>query len=83
MTAHRKDGSEWNRRDQKELDFHRRVRDGYLLLAASDSSRWFKVDAGRPLHVVQAAIRRHVVPFLEEKGIGPATAGLRDSQGKE
>ena len=72
QAAHRKDGSEWNRMDQKELDFHHRVRDGYLQLAAADPSRWLTVDAGQPLDAVQAAIRQGVVPFLGKRGIGPS-----------
>lgn len=34
--------------DGHDLDFHRRVRDGYLALAREEADRWRVVDAGRP-----------------------------------
>lgn len=50
-------GEEWNRLDREALEFHRRVRAGYLELAASEPSRWVVVDAGRSVEEVQAEIR--------------------------
>ena len=42
--------------DHHDLDFHRRVRDGYLALAASESERWRVVDAASdPDAVAEAA----------------------------
>lgn len=35
------------------MDFHRRVREGYLELAAADPGRWAVVDADRPVTVVR------------------------------
>jgi len=70
--AHAKDGSEWNRMDQKELDFHRRVREGYLQLAAADAARWFKVDAGQEPDAVQADVRSGVMHFFAQRGIRPS-----------
>jgi dTMP kinase len=37
--------SEKDRFEQEELDFHRRVRQGYLKMAAQDPECWFVVDA--------------------------------------
>jgi len=38
------------------MDFHRRVRDGYLELAAADPGRWTVIDADRPASVVREDI---------------------------
>ncbi len=46
------DSGSWNRLDAKEIAFHKRVRAGYLEMAASDPERWARVDASRPLDVV-------------------------------
>jgi dTMP kinase len=36
---------EWNRMDQLELEFHQRVRAGYLEIAEAEPERWLVVDA--------------------------------------
>jgi len=61
---------EWNRMDQKELEFHRRVRNGYLQMAAAEPERWFVLDASQPIASIQASIRQRVKRLLAEKGIG-------------
>lgn len=38
---------EWNRMDDYALQFHERVRQGYLEMAASDPGRWVVIDADR------------------------------------
>lgn len=44
--SRRKDGhADWNRMDDYELAFHRRVRHGYLELAALEPDRWQVIDA--------------------------------------
>ena len=68
--------SELNRMDRKELAFHRRVRAGYLEMAAQEPARWVIVDASRPIEVVQADIREHVIAALGADG-----AQLRDEGG--
>ena len=35
------------------MDFHRRVREGYLALVAADPGRWVAIDADRPASVVR------------------------------
>ncbi len=57
-------GLEWNRLDAQVLAFHRRVRQGYLALAAQEPERWLVVDATRPLEAVQEEIWRHVRGWL-------------------
>lgn len=53
-------GGEWNRLDQETIDFHRRVREGYLSLARAEPDRWVAVDAARAVHEVQREIRAAV-----------------------
>jgi dTMP kinase len=54
-------GGEWNRLDAEPLDFHQRVRSGYLELAALEPERWVLVDGnGTPAEVevqVRAAVK--------------------------
>lgn len=52
----RKDGN-WNRLDSYDLEFHRRVRDGYLELAAAEPERWVVIDAAPPAEIVQEKIQ--------------------------
>ena len=60
-----KDGDcEWNRLDAYEIEFHRRVRQGYLELAANEPERWVMIDAGQPPEFVQAAVRKIVMERL-------------------
>lgn len=59
-------GREWNRLDAYSKDFHQRVRDGYLKLAAAEPERWVKIDAGQPAEQVQDAIRKAVISRLNE-----------------
>ncbi len=54
----------WNRLDAYDLDFHRRVRQGYLELARAEPRRWVVLDASRAPEVVQDEIRRRVVERL-------------------
>ena len=60
LRRRRDGGGEWNRLDQEALDFHRRVREGYLLLAKAEPDRWVIVDAARGVDRVQAHIREIV-----------------------
>jgi len=57
---------ELNRMDQQTLDFYRRVRAGYLALAAQDSKRWLIIDAAQSVRKVQEDIRTRLLNF----GIG-------------
>lgn len=54
-------GDAWNRMEQKELDFHHRVRAGYLALIAQEPNRWVRVDATAEVEVVQSAIRERIL----------------------
>jgi dTMP kinase len=52
--ARRHAAGEVNRLDAAGVDFHRRVRAGYLELAAADPAHWAVFDATRPLAAVTA-----------------------------
>jgi len=63
--ARRRDrGEEMNRLDLETVEFHRRVRDGYLALAAAEPARWLRIDADRPSAEVQAELRQAVLARL-------------------
>ena len=49
--------SEWNRMDAYNLEFHRRVRNGYLELAKAEPERWVVIDADQPVPCVQSVLR--------------------------
>ncbi len=40
---------EWNRMDRLDLEFHRRVRAGYLEMAQQEPGRWLLIDASAPV----------------------------------
>lgn len=64
---HRKrnaDGIEWNRMEQEQLDFHERVRRGFLALAALEPARWRVLDATKPISEIAAEIRLQITGHL-------------------
>ena len=70
-TAHRMDEEEQQRFEEEPLDFHRRVRDGYLELAGADPERWLVIDGSLPQERVAEAILQRVKPLVQ----GSARAG--------
>jgi dTMP kinase len=48
---------EWNRLDAYTLEFHQRVRKGYLDMVKKDPERWVVVDAGKGWNEVQTDLR--------------------------
>jgi dTMP kinase len=58
---------EWNRLDAYTIEFHRRVRAGYLEMARQDPSRWVVIDAGKEWDGVQAELRRVIEKKLKLK----------------
>jgi dTMP kinase len=57
---------EWNRLDQEAIEFHKRVRQGYLALAADQPDRWLILDARGSIKEVQKEIQRAVERMLEQ-----------------
>ncbi len=60
----KENGDEWNRLDAYTVEFHRRVRRGYLALAREEPQRWSIIDAGQAWDVVQEEMRRVIVARL-------------------
>ncbi|HSJ58916.1 MAG TPA: dTMP kinase [Anaerolineae bacterium] len=50
------DGDGWNRMEQKEIDYHERVRAGYLEMVVREPERWAVIDARPDIEEVQAAV---------------------------
>lgn len=67
LAAHKASKTEWNRMDRQETAFHRRVRDGYLQMAAREPDRWLVIDATQPLEAIQALIRAGVEAKLDAR----------------
>jgi dTMP kinase len=57
-------GGEWNRLDAYQLQYHQRVRNGYLQMAAAEPARWSVVDASQPPDMVQSRIQEILLLFL-------------------
>ncbi|MCS7282953.1 MAG: dTMP kinase [Anaerolineae bacterium] len=57
LARRRAGGGEFNRLDQETLEFHRRVRAGYLDLASQEPQRWVVVDASGSVEEVQETLR--------------------------
>jgi dTMP kinase len=58
---------EWNRLDREVIEFHRRVRQGYLTLVAAEPNRWLVIDASRSIEEIRKEIQKAVKSALEGK----------------
>jgi dTMP kinase len=54
----KKKENEWNRLDAYTVEFHQRVRAGYLEMVKAEPSRWVTVDSGQKWDEVQSELRR-------------------------
>jgi dTMP kinase len=61
----KKKGAEWNRLDAYTVEFHQRVRAGYLKMVKQEPARWVVVDANREWNEVQAGLRRVILERLQ------------------
>jgi dTMP kinase len=57
-------GGEWNRLDAYQLEFHQRVRAGYLEMVKQEPTRWVVVDAGKGWNEVQEQLRTTILKKL-------------------
>ena len=64
LARRRDEGEEMNRLDLETIEFHRRVRAGYLALAAAEPARGQLIDADRPPAAIQDTLRRLVLERL-------------------
>ncbi|GIW27010.1 MAG: thymidylate kinase [Meiothermus sp.] len=53
-----------DRLEREPLEFHRRVRQGYLELAQAEPERFVLLDATQPLEALQAQLRAHLESLL-------------------
>ncbi len=53
-----------NYMERQDLEFHRRVRDGYLELARREPERWLVLDASRPAEELTAEVWARLTPLL-------------------
>lgn len=53
-----------DRFEHEGLAFHRRVREGYLSLAAAEPARFRLIDGSAPIEAVQEEVRRHLAALL-------------------
>ncbi len=67
----KKKEQEWNRLDAYEAAFHRRVRQGYLTMAAAEPERWKVIDASQPKDDVQRDMRKVALEALENCKFNP------------
>lgn len=56
-----------DRLEREALEFHQKVRSGYLELAKKEPDRWRVLDAGGPMSVVQDDLRRFVMEAIGAK----------------
>ena len=60
----KKKGDEWNRMDAYTVEFHQRVRAGYLEMVKREPGRWVVVNAEQKWQSVQDELRRVIVRRL-------------------
>lgn len=57
----------WDRLDMKEVEFHRRVQQGYEKLMEAEPQRWHRVGAEGSVEQIQEEIRTKVLSVLEDR----------------
>jgi dTMP kinase len=62
----KKKGDEWNRMDAYTVEFHRRVRNGYLELVKQEPDRWVIVNSDQPWEAVQTELRKVILEKLSK-----------------
>ena len=60
----RNNGGDWNRLDDYDIDFHKRVRAGYHALVAEEPARWQSLDASRTPEAVAKELQTRIIAFL-------------------
>jgi len=58
---------EWNRMDAYTVEFHKRVRAGYLEMVKAEPQRWVVVNSDQAWESVQAELRRVILEKLDKK----------------
>jgi dTMP kinase len=60
-------GGDWNRLDDYEVEFHKRVYAGYMELISQEPNRWVKVGADQPPEQVAAELKRAVLERISQR----------------
>jgi len=61
----KKKDNEWNRLDAYTVEFHQRVRAGYLEMVRQEPARWVMLDAGQKWDEVQTDLRKLILEVLK------------------
>lgn len=69
--ARKRRGGDLSRFEEEEMEFHRRVRQGYLDFVRAEPQRWLVVDSSQPRQEVARAIWERVKAELDKAGINP------------
>ena len=64
LARKRSSGGEWNRLDAYQVEFHQRVRQGFLEMASAEPARWQVIDATQSREMVQLALRAAIMKRL-------------------
>ena len=67
--ARKKGKARRDRFEQENIAFHRRVRKGYLELAAQEPERWLKIDASQSKEEIAEIIWQKVSQLLSQRGL--------------
>ena len=60
-------GPEWNRIDAKAIEFHERIRAGFLKMAREEPGRWMILNAAQPAEVLNDKITERSLRILSER----------------
>jgi dTMP kinase len=67
IARRKKSGDDYNRMDDQTLEFHRRVREGYLEMIAAEPVRWVQIDGAQSVEQIQALIRAEVAKRMKAR----------------
>ena len=59
-----KESSFSDRFERENIDFHNRVREGYLKLYKNEPERFHLIDATRDVDTIQEEVRKHILAFI-------------------
>ena len=59
-----KEPSSIDRFERENIDFHRRIREGYLNILRNDPQRFRLIDANQDVNAIQEEVRRHISDFI-------------------
>ena len=65
IARRKKSGDDYNRMDDQALEFHRRVRAGYLEMIEAEPARWVKINGRQSVEQIQLQIRSEVAKRLK------------------